>query len=280
MMAEIEEGLLLPPEKVVFKSSDGLNLNGYFYPNPQAREAILICHGFHGAAADLHLPALTLQNQGYNILTFDFRSCGASEGRTTSGGFWEVKDVLGALAYLKSRPEIDPDNIGLYGFSMGGAAAIMATALSPEVRALVTDSAFASLDDLVSSSFKHFFGVPRFPFATPALWFTERFAKMDLRQVKPYQALQEMRLAGRSLPVLLIHGEQDHTVPVSQALKLYAAAPEPKQLWLVAGSGHVVAQHTDSTEYETRICDFFNTYLKVPTKFALRRFSWGFAQAD
>lgn len=281
-------GYLLPPEKVGFKSGDGLNLNGYFYPNPHVREAILICHGFHGAAMDLHEPAIVLQNAGYNVLTFDFRSCGSSEGRTTSAGFWEVQDVLGALTYLKSRPEVDAQAIGLYGFSMGGSTAIMAAAYTPEVKALVTDSAFASLPDLLTFSFKRFFRLPRFPFATTTVWFTQYFTKMVYKEVKPYEALQQLKTTGRRLPILIIHGENDQAVPVSQAQKLFEAAAEPKQLWVVPNSNHVVAHHHDRDEYRQRIQAFFDQYLKTSRSSFLpnsnnqptARSTWNFLQAD
>ena len=258
------EGGLLPAQKVCFKSSDGLNLSGYFYPHPYAHEAILICHGFHGSSDDFQDPAITLQNLGYNVLTFDFRSCGGSEGRTSSAGFWEVRDVLGAIAYLKNRPEVDPQVIGLYGFSMGGATVIMAAAQSPDVKAVIADSAFASLDEVLDACVKHFFGLPSFPFATTTAWFGERFAKMVLKQVRPFEALAQIKHSGRQLPLFLIHGENDSVVPVSQVYKLYEVAAEPKQLWIVPNCRHVVAHHHDRAEYVGRIAAFFDKYLKTP----------------
>jgi dipeptidyl aminopeptidase/acylaminoacyl peptidase len=260
--ATVLDSPLLPPEQVSFKSLDGLNINGYFYPNLEARAVLIMCHGFHGAAHDVHEAALMVQAAGYNALTFDFRGCGASEGTRTSVGFWEVQDALGAVEYVKTRPEVDPEQVALYGYSMGGATALMTAEQCPDIKAVITDCAFASLDTIVDVNFRYFYRLPKFPFAGPAVWWSRRFARIAGKRVDPVESLQKMAQEGRSLPHLIIHGQKDKAIPVSEACLLYEASPGPKELWIVPDADHVVAAHHDHGAYLRRIDEFLRMYLK------------------
>jgi len=252
----------LPPVQVSFQSTDGLTLNGYFYGNLAAREAIIICHGFHGAAHDMHEATVSVQAAGYNALTFDFRSCGSSGGKHTSVGFWEVQDLIGAVNYLKTRPEIDPERIGVYGVSMGGSTAIMAAERCPAIKAMVTDCAFASLDTILSVNFRHFYRLPPFLFSRTAVWWSRRFARIGGKKVEPIESLQQMSREGRAIPHMVIHGGSDRTIPCSEAKLLYEAATGPKELWIVPEADHVVGMYYDREEYVARIARFLAPYLK------------------
>ncbi len=253
---------VLPPEQITFTSADGLTLNGYFYPNLAAREAIIMCHGFHGAGHDLHEAALDVQAAGYNALTFDFRGCGASGGKHTSVGFWEVQDVLGAVEYLKSRPEVDPERIGAYGISMGGATVIIAAQRCPDIKVLVTDCAFASLDTIISTNFRYFYRLPTFPFSRTAVWWSRRFAKIVNQNVDAVAALNQLGAEGRVIPHLIIHGGKDRAIPVSEAHLLYAASPGPKELWINPEADHVVGAYHNRADYVSHIDGFLRTHFK------------------
>jgi fermentation-respiration switch protein FrsA (DUF1100 family) len=258
----LNPGLLLPPEKVSFKSIDGLKLNGYFYPGFGQGATIIICHGFHGASIDVHEPALSIQASGFNALTFDFSGCGASEGHTTSVGYYEIRDLLGAIEYVKTRREVHPDLLGVYGFSMGGATAILTAAVSLDVKVLVTDSAFASLDNVLNRNFKYFYRLPRFPFKPPVVLASRVFSGTVLKRVYPVEALRKLKSEGKELPLLIIHGDNDLAVPPTEANLLYEAHGGPKELWLVPGAGHVVARYADRQLYVERIVSFFRQHLR------------------
>ncbi len=255
----------LAPEKVVFKSAQGgLQLTGYFYRSNASKAAIILSHGFHGGAVDIHKPALYAQAAGYNAFTFDFRGCGESDGKTTSVGFYEVEDLLGAIEYVKQRPEVDPERIALYGISMGGAVAIMAAARCSLVKALITDCAFSSLNGLLSENFRHFYRLPHFPFRHTAVWWSSWFSHTvgQTKHIDPTKALRRMATEGRPMPHLIIHGLNDQGIPVANAHQLYENSPGPKHLWVVPEAGHVVARFYDSERYMARINAFIYPLLR------------------
>lgn len=253
----------LPREKVTFQSHDGrLKLSGYFYPNPASQAAIILGHGFHGGAVDTDRAATIAQASGYNTLTLDFRGCGESEGKTTSVGYWEVEDLLGAIDYIRSRPEVDPEKICLYGFSMGGAVAIMAAEREPAIKAIITDAAFASLDGLLAVKFKFFYRLPAFPFRHTAVWWSRWFSQTTGKRVDPVEALKRMAAEGRQLPHLIIHGQADDVIPVDNAHQIYEHSPGPKSLWLVDEAGHVAAGYYDEQAYMAKICEFLDPLVK------------------
>lgn len=254
----------LPREKVTFSSRDGrLKLNGYFYPTAESRAAIILCHGFHGGAVDTHPAASIARASGYNTLTLDFRGCGESEGQTTSVGYWEVQDLLGAIDYLKSRPEVDPEKICVYGYSMGGAVAILAAEREPAIKAIITDAAFASLDALLSVKFNVFYRLPRFPFRYTAVWWSRWFSQTTGKRVDPLEALKRMAAEERGIPHLVIHGQNDDVIPVDNATLLFETTPGPrKDLWLVSEAGHVAAGYYDSHAYMAKVCEFLDPIMK------------------
>lgn len=261
IMTEVSGDYLLPPQAVTFKSTDGLNLTGHFYPNLNSQRAVIICHGFHSGAVDVHDAAIIYQHRDFNVLSFDFRSCGGSGGRTSSVGLYEVRDLMGALEYIKTRPEVDPQRIAVHGYSMGGAVAMLATARSQDIKALVIEGSFGSLDRLLRVNFSHFYRLPSVPFRLPAVWSSRLFGQIGWRKIEPERALRLLQTTKRNLPVMIIHGENDRAIPVDEARRLYEAAPEPKELWVVPNCGHIVAYDVDRTEYVNRINAFLTRYI-------------------
>ena len=268
------------PEAVSFRSKGNLLLTGYFFAAPQPLDsdgnppadlqsapALVLCHGFHGSCADLADVAEEYRDLGYNVLMFDFRGCGDSQGVTTSGGYHEVHDIMAAVAYVKGRPETDVRAIGVVGFSMGGATAIMAAAMCDDIHTLITDSAFANINAVVEVAFAHFFKRLRFaqiskPVFSSTLWFTQRFARMRISRLVPEKSMAAMT----PRPVLIIHGDRDQVVPVEHAHRLYAAARGHKELWIAPNARHVRAGVLYHAEYGQRVSLFLETYLHSRVK--------------
>src|SRR5512146_206224 len=141
-------------EPVLFPSADGLQLSGWFFPAGHPGPGVVICHGFQTGRREGLSLALSLRERGHNVLVFDFRAHGESEGRWSSCGLLETRDLEGAVRYLQARPEAKGRPVGVLGFSMGAAVSIMTAARMPEIAAVVADSPFATFRGAVASGFR------------------------------------------------------------------------------------------------------------------------------
>lgn len=244
-------------EPLAFPATDGTRLAGWFLAHPRPQGTVLLLHGFGTNHFGLVHLAYDLLARDLQSLLFDFRGHGASEGEATTLGYWEQQDVLGALAYLRARGDVDPDRIGVYGVSMGGATALLTVKNGLGVRALVTDSAFATLRGAIDHGFRRIAGLPPAIFRRPTIWFASKFAGVDLDQV--LHAVQPLaRIKDTApCPIFIIHGTEDDVVFVQDAYQLYLAADGPKELWIVPDAGHGRAHQMLGDAYADRVAAFF-----------------------
>jgi dipeptidyl aminopeptidase/acylaminoacyl peptidase len=125
--------------------SEGSKLSGDLYLPPDLRPsdrraAIVLCHGYTGVK-DLYLPdnARVLNAAGYIVLTFDYKGWGESEGpRSRLAPYGRVADVGAALTFLSLQPHVDPERLGIYGTSYGGATVVWVGAVDPRVKCIVS----------------------------------------------------------------------------------------------------------------------------------------------
>ena len=248
-------------EDVSFTTSDGVLLKGWLIkPQHPARTspAIIICHGVGANRSDFTELAVSLSRRGYFVLTFDFRAHGESKGNRTSLGYHEQKDVAAALAFLRSRKEINPERIGIYGFSMGGATAILAAAETKGFKAVVADSAFASLTGMARTAVTGFYHLPAFPFVQLTVLGYDLYFQTDAGKIAPEKVIANLS----PVPVLVIAGDGDELIPVENGKRLYAAAKEPKELWIIPNALHGATLSAAGPEYEKRVGEFFDRNLK------------------
>jgi uncharacterized protein len=247
-------------EEVSFTSvEDNTRISGWFFAasGSQRGPAVVLCHGIWTGRRECLPLALRFQAAGYNVLCFDFRAHGRSDGQFISVGHHETNDVIGAVHYLKQRPEVDPSRIGVIGFSMGAAATIQAAARCSDIAAVVADSAYATFVDAAKYSFHLVTRMPHFPMAPMALHAAKWIMHVDANQWRPIDVIG--RIAPR--PIMLTHGTLDEIVPVRHAYTLFKAAEEPKELWIVPGAHHVGARDDDPDGYFVKVEHFLSEAL-------------------
>jgi pimeloyl-ACP methyl ester carboxylesterase len=265
----------LPFTEVLFPSSDGLGLRGWFIPAEGVDVAsleeydwaaggkgtIVLAHGRFGSKdSDLkYVP--WLREGGYNCLMFDFRGHGRSEGDYTSFGYHERKDLHGALDFLRSK---NISTVGVLGFSLGGAVGITTAAEREEIVAVVADGAFVELRDALArgAEERH---LPRWLtrlLGPSILWLAGKRVGGDLEESDPLRWVD--KIAPRAL--FLIHGEHDPYVSVDDVQRLYEKAGEPKELWIAPGAGHRRVDEVYPDEYRERVLGFFDRYLTARGK--------------
>jgi dipeptidyl aminopeptidase/acylaminoacyl peptidase len=248
-------------EDVAFTGKAGIVLKGWLIrpvPAVYATPAIIICHGVGANKSDFTELAVHLSRRGYAVLLFDFRAHGESGGSRTSLGYHEQEDVLAALAYLKTRHDVDPRRIGIYGFSLGGAAAILAAAKSDGFRAIVADSAFTSLRDQARTTVTDFYHLPSFPFLPLAVLVYEVSFRTPVDAISPVGSIAMLA----STPILIIAGDGDTLIPSENGRRLYAVAREPKEIWIIPGADHGGTLAAAGVAYEKRVGGFFDKYLQ------------------
>jgi fermentation-respiration switch protein FrsA (DUF1100 family) len=176
-------------------------------------------------------------------------------------GYNEVDDVAAALAYLHTRPEIDPERIGIHGFSSAGATAIMATARLPGLKAVVAEGGYGDFIENALGTTTRNQGWAGYYFEGGYRWTFHLIYPLvigfDLDRLSPVSVIDQ--IAPR--PILLIYGSQE--VSLSGAYKQKAAAGNNATLWVVEGAGHGTYLNVAPEEYEARLIGFFEEGLQV-----------------
>lgn len=231
---------------VTFTTRDGLELSGWFIPNKKSDKVIIVCHGYPMDKGDVFAVTEFLA-WGYNLLYFDFRAMGKSRGRISTSGWREREDFLAAVKFVKTKGFSE---IGAFGFSMGAAAILLAN--SPDIKCIVSDSSYATLESAIKVIFKNY-GFLQDPLVKMVNLWARLFLRLDLNAAAPVNYI-----AGRNIPILLIHCQADTHIPFTQVLELHKANPQ-SQLLLIKEGDH--GESVLSAEYEPGIIKFFRDNL-------------------
>ena len=243
----------IPYQDISFQTPDGLTLRGWYVPaaTPTSK-CVILMHG-RGDNRGMFVRQGQIQwlNAQYNVLDFDLRDHGASDGDAVSYGYHEGDDAIAALNYAKT---LGNDEFAYYGISLGAASAIRATALAPEVKACVDDCSYAT----VASAFEGFCSFDMVPAAVmvgaAAVTDANQELGVDITSTEPMT--QVAKIAPR--PFLVIHGAADQYITLDNAHINYdGAGDDPlKQLWIVPGARHAMSAQQDPTDYRQRLLDF------------------------
>ena len=261
-------GFNAPYEDIKFPSRDNdVQLSGWFLA-PKIddstcvkRGIVVLCHGMLANRSEVLPWAEALWKSGFAVLMFDFRAVGESEGERCSGGYYEAMDLCGAVDYVSTREDCEGLSLGVFGFSMGGATAIIAAADEQRIMAVAAHGAYASLDRALIQRCRRHFG----PLASIAAWAIravgERWLPVPSSEVSPMNAVSQLS----PRPLLLIHGTKDRVVHPSDAQDLHDAAGSPKTLNILPRSGHRRIHRSHRDEVREQVVQFFVDNLRSPS---------------
>lgn len=213
---------------VAVQSADGTELHGWFLP--AVGESLGTVYFLHGNAENIstHLGSVYwLPNEGFQVFMLDYRGFGKSAGSPNVPDV--VSDAVAGFKALRTIPEVDPQNVLIYGQSIGGAIAIsMFKELQHPsgVKAVVIESAPSSYPRIAREKLREF--ILTWPFAWPLSGIVS----------DSYRPLDDVQSISPT-PLLLIHGEADTIVPFHHSEDLFAAAHEPKSFWAIAERQHL-----------------------------------------
>ena len=211
----------------------GSTLRGWFCRPEQIAgrpSGAVVLHGWGGSAADLAPIARPLLDAGVHTLLLDARCHGRSDDAEFTSMPRFAQDVAAGVRWLRDQPQLDPERILLVGHSVGAGACLLAARDDPRVAGVVSLSSMADPHELMTRLLtgSH---LPK-PFVPLALRYVEHLIGLNFSEFAPLTTLPAL-----SVPVLLVHGEQDVVVPVTDARRLAAAAPDATLL-VVPGAGH------------------------------------------
>ena len=241
-------------EEIDFRTADGLKLSGWWLPRPGSRRVVVGLAGHRSPKSDMLGIGSGLWRAGNNVLIFDWRSRGQSDIAQHSLAYYELRDAEAAMEYALGR--VPDAHIGLIGYSMGASIAILLAARSPVVRAVVADSPFTGIAEVVAYNATRLRLPARLvvPMADALTGWRYGYRFGSVRPVEVVGALSPR-------PLLLIHGSADTLIPISHAHELFAAAHEPKELWIVEAAEHCGGYFADRATYVGRTARFFEQYL-------------------
>jgi fermentation-respiration switch protein FrsA (DUF1100 family) len=201
-------------EDVDLTGADGTRLHAWWLPCPGAQHALLYCHGNAGNLSHRAGSIAKLRDLlKVHVLIFDYPGYGKSSGRPTEKGCYQAADA--AYAFLTDSQKIEPENVLIYGGSLGGGVAVDLASRKPH-RGLVLVKTFTSAPDA---------GAGMFPWL-PVRWLMRN----------RFDSLRKIKACKR--PVFIGHGTADTLIPYAHGQRLFEAANEPKEFFTLDGSDH------------------------------------------
>lgn len=249
----------LPIQAVSFAASDGTRLSGWFVLTSPTRPTIILVPGFKASRVSMLPWAHFLFAARYNVLLFDDRGCGASAGWHITLAVREPDDVIGAVAYVRSRKDLVDQHVGALGVSEGAGTVLLAAAREPGLGAVVADSAWTDEQGQLDRLGTQHLGpltVPLPPYG-PAL--ADLLAGGRIENVRPLAVISQ--IAPRAVLLIASADDANTLTPPADSHELYAAAGDPKGLWIAPSGGHAGALAAHPSDYEQHVLSFFAAYL-------------------
>lgn len=238
----------LRAEVVAIPSRSGSVLSGWLCHAGHPRGTVVLMHGVRANRLSMVERARFIRGQGYDVLLFDFQAHGESPGEHITFGYRESRDAEAALAFARAKLPGGP--VAAIGTSMGGAALLLAH--HPlTLNALVLEAVYPTLEDAVSNRLADRLGFLGPPLAPLLL------LQVGPRLGVPAEALRPIDHIGDvGCPVFVLGGTADDRTTPEETKRLFSAAREPKQLWLVPGAAHVDLARFAPAEYRRRVLAF------------------------
>lgn len=244
---------------ITFKDSkNSLNLSGLYFKAQNPDNCIVLSHSYgknrmiFDSATSTFIKACLERN--FNVLTFDYRNSGNSEGKSSSFGYYEKYDLLGAIKYAKAN---GAKHVSILGISTGASVALLAVAEDPGViDAVIADSSFSDLKQHLYYNLPTWNKLPTFPFSVLTIPFFSLFTGIDVGDISPLKAMTKIPAE----KVMLIQSEDDSVVPYKNSLKLFEQSDSASVFWVIKNAAHGKIFETYQKEYVDRVLSFIQKH--------------------
>ena len=225
-----------------------------WYHQSESSSCVLLLHGVRATRLSMISRAKFLKDLGYSVLLIDFQAHGETPGNRITFGYFESNNVKTAVDFLRQTKHCT--KVAVIGVSLGGAATLLGDN-PPALDALILESVYPRIENAVYNRLHARLGIFFARALAPFLYqqIPIRF-NIPLSQLHPIDAIKNVHS-----PVLIISGTDDKHTTAEETEALFAAAQEPKSLWLIKGAVHEDLHRFAGAAYETRVSSFLKQYM-------------------
>ncbi len=251
-------------EDVELVTADGINFGAWHFRQPGSPQTVIVSGGHKGQRQGALGIAVALWRKGFNVVLYSYRGMPGSDRAPVTFGIKEVLELQAAIAFARKR--IPNARIGLLGYSMGAVVTMLGAAGEPGVQALVLDSPFSDLRQLMIENVRNASHLPGTPFVWLAGVMFRLRTRHRLSECRPLDVLSSLE----PRPLFFIHGGADAITNVNHSRRLYDAYRGPREIWIVQGAPHTGAYFADRPLYVERVAGFFARHLGLDVSSHLR----------
>ncbi len=245
---------------MALNSEDGLKLHALYIPaRLETLKCVILAHGYTGEGKEmLGFARLYAEKLNYNVLIPDARGHGKSDVDYIGFGWHERHDYVKWIHFLLVQFGRQA-SIVLHGISMGGATVLMTSgeSLPKQVKAIISDCAYTSAADVLKHQLKELYQLPAFPFLPLASLYTKIRSGNSF-----YEASAIKQVKHSTVPILLIHGEEDTFVPFNMVYQLHQAGKNMNELLVIPGAEHGMSFSLSRDLYEEKMRSFLGKYVR------------------
>lgn len=248
-------------DKYICSDNEQLNLHAYCVKQEKSDLWAIIVHGYCSEGKEMFDKAEKFYQMGYNVLIPDLRAHGQSEGNYIAMGWHDRLDLIAWTNQIILHNE--DAQIVLYGVSMGASTVMMASGenLPNNVKVIIEDCGYTSVEDEFTYQLKEIFGLPKFPIIHLASMVTQVRAGYNFKEASAIK-----QVAKSNTPILFIHGNQDTFVPSYMIHELYEVAKCPKEKLIIEGAGHAESASVNPELYWNTIQNFLEQHIGIVFK--------------
>lgn len=231
--------------------------------NPSAdknsrQKVAIICHGHTMNRLNSLKYANIFYDKGYNVVMYDHRYFGKSDGKFCSMGFYERQDLSRIIDYARETFGRDAF-IALHGESMGAVTVLLELGLRSDIDLVVADCPFSDTFGYYRELFEHLFHLPSIPIVDYCSSMAKTFYKYDFAKCSPIADVRQS-----NVPICFIHGKADDFICPHHSLDMYKVCKNPmSELHLVEGAGHARSFLADNERYVQTVRDFLDKIERI-----------------
>jgi uncharacterized protein len=239
------------PEDLNFTVNGEGPRDAWFFPGLKTAPTIVLCPAYGSSRGELLTLASALQDQQYNVLSFDFSAHGTSGGRSTLG-YQEVAELRSAMNAVANRGDVDVKRFGLWGVNLGAYVALAEATNDPRVRAIVAESPYARPEDMVALQVSRA-GLGSVPFVSGMSQMIFDWLNSSFRNTQPLKPRMS-RLSGVAQLYLISPDDPGFAASTSE---LFLISSAPHELVTLPHGNYGGMADEEKRNYENRIVSFF-----------------------